>query len=51
MDTTLPDCDLERKAHLERLDKILGQLPHENQAEVWQWVALNVAERYYKAKR
>ncbi len=45
MQTTLPDCDLERKAPLERLDKILERLPDVERAEVWRGLAFNLAER------
>ncbi len=40
----------ERKVHLERLDKIIRQLPHEEQVEVWRGVALNLAERHGEGK-
>ncbi len=45
MDTTLPDGNPERKAHLERLDEILERLPDVERAEVWRGITFNLAER------
>ena len=50
METTLPNCDLERKVHLERLDVILERLPDPERAEAWRGLALNLAEKYGEDK-
>ena len=49
METVL-DSEVERKAHLERLDKILGRLPDVERAEAWRGLALNLAEKYGDGK-
>ncbi len=49
METVL-DSEVERKAHLGRLDTILEELPDAEQAEVWRGIALNLAERYGEGK-
>ena len=49
--TILPDSQIPRKVVLKRLDKIIGQLPHEEQTKVWRGVALALAERDGEAKR
>ncbi len=45
----LPDSPIPRKVALKRLDKTLRQLSHEQQAEIWRGVALDLAEDILRA--
>lgn len=46
----LSDSQMQRKVALKRLDKTIRQLSHEQQAEIWRVVALDLAEDILRGK-
>ncbi len=50
MQNILPDSQMPHKVVMKRLDKTIRQLSHEQQAEVWRGVALDLAEDIFRRK-